>query len=638
MSSVNTARHKAFRRATLLVRLIAVAAVCVLAGGAYLGIVGFPGWLERRILGRLSPRGMTLEASRIRLDHRGGLAFRDVALYRQGVVGPPFFEAARVNAALEPAALVRSDTPLWTVRGVEAVFRGEQRDRRAGDAARTALAPPPRETRDDARAGPRQTSGVRIELQAFDFWGLPLESLEGVLWRSESAVALEDINARVRGDGGGPVRGALRYTPREALLTGRLETGFDPRLALPFVRAAEVPALARVIERFRFDGPPPRFDLAFSRARGQRGGVYALEGRYWMEACAYNEVPALRVDGRLQIDATATNTVVALDPMLVVREEGIARGGLSVRYPPGEVVFHGRSGIDPDALLAMTGALKGRTTPWRCHGPAVIEAQGRVGLRPGARTAFEADMACRDVELAGYRAETAAFTLEVRGRTNRLNGVRGTLYGGAFEGDATFVRPATPTGSVRYVVSASLHDANFEPVAAVLTADAQKAVEGRLSGNIRVAGLMGAGRGRSVAGRGSLKIVRGRLFLLPLFGELSDFLTKTIPGLDFVLRQSDARADFRIAGGGVHSDKVRIEGDILSLVGAGRCGFDGALDFDVQLTFMKEHTLVARLLRTVTYPLSKLLEFRLSGTVDEPHWYPVHWPGDPGRKDGTAGQ
>ena len=43
---------------------------------------------------------------------------------------------------------------------------------------------------------------------------------------------------------------------------------------------------------------------------------------------------------------------------------------------------------------------------------------------------------------------------------------------------------------------------------------------------------------------------------------------------------------------------------------------------------MKEHMLVAKLIDIVTYPISKLFEFRLTGTIKDPHWYPINFSKD----------
>jgi hypothetical protein len=118
------------------------------------------------------------------------------------------------------------------------------------------------------------------------------------------------------------------------------------------------------------------------------------------------------------------------------------------------------------------------------------------------------------------------------------------------------------------------------------------------------------------------------VFLFPLFGGLSRYLAGIVPGLDFVLRQTDLKTDFTIADGVVRMDRVLIEGDVFSLLGKGHYDLRDELDFDVQVALMKEHTLVAKVLRALTYPISKLFEFRLRGSLDDPRWYPVNFSTD----------
>ena len=126
-------------------------------------------------------------------------------------------------------------------------------------------------------------------------------------------------------------------------------------------------------------------------------------------------------------------------------------------------------------------------------------------------------------------------------------------------------------------------------------------------------------------GAGRLEIREGRVFLMPLFGGFSRFMTRIIPGLDFVLRQSDVRSDFRIVNGRIESDKIVVEGGVLSLRGNGSYVMGGNLDFNVQVKLMKENSLVAKLVRVLTYPISKLFEFRVRGSLEEPTWYPVNF-------------
>jgi hypothetical protein len=148
---------------------------------------------------------------------------------------------------------------------------------------------------------------------------------------------------------------------------------------------------------------------------------------------------------------------------------------------------------------------------------------------------------------------------------------------------------------------------------------------GRVSGRFDVSGLVEDRTGEALTGEGAIRIKDGRVFMLPLFGGLSQALARVIPGLDFVLRQTDARAEFVIRNREARSTEIQVEGDVLSLTGRGAYRFDGGLDFYAQVQLMKHQTLVAKVLRTLTYPLSKLFEFRLRGTLDEPDWYPLNF-------------
>ena len=99
-----------------------------------------------------------------------------------------------------------------------------------------------------------------------------------------------------------------------------------------------------------------------------------------------------------------------------------------------------------------------------------------------------------------------------------------------------------------------------------------------------------------------------------------------VPGLDYVLLQTDARTEFKLHDGVASSEEVRVEGDLLSLKADGR--YDLAtkeIDFDVELRFLKNKTFVGELLQTVLLPMSRLFGVRLSGTFSDPKWESVNF-------------
>ncbi|MBU1910320.1 MAG: AsmA-like C-terminal region-containing protein, partial [Verrucomicrobia bacterium] len=121
-----------------------------------------------------------------------------------------------------------------------------------------------------------------------------------------------------------------------------------------------------------------------------------------------------------------------------------------------------------------------------------------------------------------------------------------------------------------------------------------------------------------------ITIEDGTLFQIPLMGELSQWLTRLYPGLGFAT-QTDFRTNYRIKDGAFHTEDAMLEGAMLSLKGKGDYFFDQRLDVVVQVQPMRDG-IVAEAVRLATSPLTKLLEFKLAGTLREPKWRPLNLP------------
>ena len=101
-------------------------------------------------------------------------------------------------------------------------------------------------------------------------------------------------------------------------------------------------------------------------------------------------------------------------------------------------------------------------------------------------------------------------------------------------------------------------------------------------------------------------------------------MTKYVPGVDFILEQTDARADFSVRDGKVSSDEILVEGGIITLSGSGDYYFNRNLDFKVKVRLLKKKTVLGKIVQFVTDPISELFEFKLKGTLAEPDWSILH--------------
>jgi hypothetical protein len=115
----------------------------------------------------------------------------------------------------------------------------------------------------------------------------------------------------------------------------------------------------------------------------------------------------------------------------------------------------------------------------------------------------------------------------------------------------------------------------------------------------------------------------GALMRIPLFAGLTDFLGRNVPGVDALVMQSNATMPFTVTNGQVRVEQFRLEGNVFSLTADGCCRLTAPgypLDGVAKLRFFRQKTLAGMLARLVTLPLSKMMEFRVSGPVTRPDW------------------
>ncbi|WFB35476.1 AsmA-like C-terminal region-containing protein [Kiritimatiellota bacterium B12222] len=132
-------------------------------------------------------------------------------------------------------------------------------------------------------------------------------------------------------------------------------------------------------------------------------------------------------------------------------------------------------------------------------------------------------------------------------------------------------------------------------------------------------------RSLSYAGKGSINISEGTLFRIPLLLGLSNILSKVVSGFGYA-SQSDFSADFTVADGWVKSNNLFLEGKLLSIAGDGSYRFAGekiSADLKVQLF---SGGILSDALKLLLWPIRKLIEVQLTGTIDDPSWQPKNLP------------
>ncbi|MFC1461191.1 AsmA-like C-terminal region-containing protein [Verrucomicrobiota bacterium] len=326
------------------------------------------------------------------------------------------------------------------------------------------------------------------------------------------------------------------------------------------------------------------------------------------------------------VDLSETNKLMRLDKLSLVRKEGRVQGGCEVNFVSQTVDFDAISTADPRSVAQMIGPfMKELVCRFRVEGPVNAMGSGIVGYIDQEKNDVDVFIESQKLGWQKFLFDRCSLHVRVIGADADLNDIEGVIYGGRASGSASIYHVLGAT-NMRYEVDGEVKDVDFGVLMHTVTGGRSDLYRGKCSGGIYVEGYAGDGQGKTAVGHGDIDVADGRIFQVPIFGGLSDMLTKVVPGLSILLRQTDAKASVVIRDGKIHSDGIFVEGDVLSLRGEGNYSLDGKLDFGVQVTFLRKHTFVGEVVRIVTLPVSKILEFHLGGTIKAPRWRPVFLP------------
>ena len=589
-----------------------IAGVAAVLGLTVLGlsVFGFPAYVTRGMVAKFNRGDYFCDLRRLSLDFRGGVVAHDVRLYRKGVVGPPFVEAQELRVRFQP--LFWRYSGYGRIRGI-VVRHGVARPAfyRAGaaDAAPTHGGRP---------AGAAASSGakarVRCWVEDFDLVGAWVEHGACDAEVDGTSFALRNIEAVV---GRELQRGVLRGSVTRlgsGTVKGQCSTTFDPHVLLPILRAAGLER-TDVLEWFSFSSLPPSCSAAFEYAPGPEPAC-RVEGRFQGSGFAYRGAAIDFANITAVYEWSAGTRTLSLNPLVLAVGNRNVSGSLVLDLVRETVDGEMLSTADVMALSRVAGLPEG--TPggrWRLGKGTRVYASGRVGYGDAARSDAEASVEGKGIGYGDFLADDCAFKVACRQGTNIFSDIRGKIAGGSFTGSAFLFRDAADT---RFQAKAEMIHADFRKLLSMVNSNAADRCEGRLYGNMELSGV--AGKSSTVAGQGSVSMKNGAVFRLPLFGGMTAALADKIPGVNYLLSQTDIRIPFTVRDGRVWSKDAQIEGDVLSLTAEGSCGFDGTLAFDVEVRPMKHKTLVGSALRALTSPVSRLFRLRLEGTLSDPKW------------------
>ena len=322
---------------------------------------------------------------------------------------------------------------------------------------------------------------------------------------------------------------------------------------------------------------------------------------------------------RTRVDIT--NEVMHLTGMVLQRPEGWARGDVHMAFSNQTLRLDVESTVDARATTYMVApAVSNFFVPFRLDGPARVRISGLLDYCNFSLNRIDAHVSAQDFGYDRWRADTVEADLSVRGRRLTVTNLSGTAYGGHATGSFRLY-PVGRDDAWRYEVSVdSAESVEIDRLLEASTGQPVTKLRGFLDGTGRISGMIGTGCGPTVTGSGHATIRNGFLMESKLFAGLSYLLSKLLPDFS-AFAQTEAGGDFAIRDSRIYSRDIRLEGTVFSVKANGSFGFDNTLDYVAEVQLLRGG-MVATLVRLATMPVTRLLEFRLGGTLAEPTWKP----------------
>lgn len=319
-----------------------------------------------------------------------------------------------------------------------------------------------------------------------------------------------------------------------------------------------------------------------------------------------------------------TNRLLAFfQPRLQAGAQKMSADGITVDFNSWRIYFtNGFGTADPRAVARAIGPKPGEVmAPYRFGLPCPARVNGYAPLRGNedADLWFEADGA----PFRWLRLKTPRITGKIHwlGQSLVLTNLTAAFCGGTADGFAHF--DFRPKEGADFDFTADVKNADVHLLATDLSSPTNH-LEGQLSGRF-VMTSANSDDWRTWNGYGEAHLRDGLIWDVPIFGVLSPVLDVVMPGLGSS-RATDASAQFDMTNGVIFSDELNFRTTMMRLEYHGTVDLQSHVNAHATAQLLRDTWVVGPLLSTALWPVSKLFEYKISGTLQRPQTEPVYIP------------
>jgi hypothetical protein len=287
------------------------------------------------------------------------------------------------------------------------------------------------------------------------------------------------------------------------------------------------------------------------------------------------------------------------------------------------VVTNVYSTLDPRALKRVLGA---KTPAWmnqmEFFKPPDIRCSGFFSWTNPLATDLHFNIGGTGFRWTNIVADTIVGEVQWRGRTVLLTNVAASAYGaGRANGWGELIY--MPKSDTKFRFDLSAVDVEL-PLAVRGLSGKTNHLEGKVDLEIHVK----SGNTKnlnSINGYGFVNIHDALLWDLPMFGVISPMLNSIAPGAGNS-RAYEAKATYAIVNGKIYTDDLTVHATGYRLIYKGYIGLDKRMDARVEAQLLRETSVIGPILRYALAPLTKLFEYHITGTINNPVKEPMYIP------------
>ena len=314
--------------------------------------------------------------------------------------------------------------------------------------------------------------------------------------------------------------------------------------------------------------------------------------------------------------------------MLLVTQPHIERGAERVNADSITFDFtanrayltNGYTDTDPLAIATAIGPKTAQAVErYQFLKPPVARVNGVIPLKGERDADLHFDLEGGPFRWMKFNSPHIAGHIDWANQSVTLTNMITDFYGGVAHGNAWFdvqERGSTPFKFSLFVTNADLH---------AMMADLHSPtnqLEGALTGSLNITDASTQDF-NSWNGYGRAKLRNGLIWDTPIFGAMSSVMNTVVPGIGNS-RASDAGGKFTLTNSVIHTHNLDIRASGMRLQYDGTVDFKTRVDARVEAELLRDTWLVGPVVSTVLWPVSKMFEYKVTGTLAKPEMEPVY--------------